>query len=70
MNIRESIVRGMISVEEAAAVLGVKASTVRSWILHRKISYTKVGRSVRIDPAECERIISEGTMPAKRSLAS
>lgn len=56
----------MLTVEEAAAELGITSSTVRSWILRRKIGYTKIGRSVRINTSEVARIIAEGTVPAER----
>ena len=59
----------MLTVEQAAEKLGVRPATVRAWVLYRKIQFVKLGRSVRIDPAVVERIIQEGTVPAKRGLA-
>lgn len=57
----------MHSVQKAAERLGLKPPTLRAWILHRKISYVKIGRAVRIPEQEIERIIRENTVPAKRS---
>ena len=59
----------MLNVEETAAFLGVKPATIRSWILLKKITYSKIGRSVRIPRDECRRIIAEGTRPATRRIA-
>ena len=55
----------MHSVQKAAERLGLKPSTLRAWILHRKISYVKIGRAVRIREQEIERIIRENTIPAR-----
>ena len=55
----------MHNVQKAAERLGLKPSTVRTWILHRKISYVKIGRAVRIPEQEIERIIRENTIPAR-----
>ena len=57
------------TVDEAAAKLEIKSATVRSWVLHRKIKFRKIGRSVRIPNEEIERILNEGTVPAKRRLS-
>ena len=55
----------MHTVQKAAERLGLKPSTLRAWILHRKISYVKIGRAVRIREQEIERIIRENTIPAR-----
>jgi len=57
----------LLRVEEAAELLAVKPSTVRAWLLHRKLGRVRVGtRAVRIRAGEIERIISEGSIPALR----
>jgi excisionase family DNA binding protein len=57
----------LLRVEEAAELLAVKPSTVRAWLLHRKLGRVRVGaRAVRIRASEIERIISEGSIPALR----
>ena len=48
----------LLNVAEAAAALTVKESTVRAWILNRKIPYCKVGRLVRVRRADVEEFIS------------
>lgn len=56
----------LLRVSEAAERLSVRESTVRAWLLARRIGRVRVGRrSVRIPAAEIERLIHEGTIPAK-----
>jgi excisionase family DNA binding protein len=50
----------LLNVAETAAALTVKESTVRAWILNRKIPYCKVGRLVRVRRADVEAFISGG----------
>jgi excisionase family DNA binding protein len=50
------------TIDEAAQRLRLKPRTVRRWIFLRKLSYVKVGASVRIPEAEIRRIIKEGTV--------
>ena len=49
-------------VDEACAKLNIKEPTLRRWILLRKVTYVKIGRSVRIPESEINRIIVEGTV--------
>jgi excisionase family DNA binding protein len=58
----------LLNVAEAAEYLGLKPATMRSWVLRRKISYTKVGRSVRIEQSVLDDIIRQGTIPAKQQI--
>jgi excisionase family DNA binding protein len=56
----------MLRVSEAAEELGLRQTTLRDWLLKRKIGYVKVGsRAVRVPRTEVDRVISEGTMPAR-----
>ena len=56
----------LLRVEEAADLLAVKPSTIRAWLLRRRIGKVRIGqRAVRIAASEVERIISEGTIPAR-----
>lgn len=58
----------LLTVSEVAARLAVKESTVRAWLLARRLSRVRVGRrAVRVPITEVERIISEGTVPAQRA---
>ncbi len=45
------------TIDETAQRLRLKPKTVRRWVFLRKVSYVKVGASVRIPEAEIRRII-------------
>jgi excisionase family DNA binding protein len=56
----------LLTVKQAGEALGLKPSTMRAWVLRRKIGYVRVGsRAVRVPLAEVERLIAEGTIPAR-----
>jgi excisionase family DNA binding protein len=55
----------LLTVPEFALSLRMKDSGVRRWIRERKIIAVHVGRLVRIPRSEVDRIIAEGTCPAK-----
>jgi excisionase family DNA binding protein len=57
----------LLSIPEFAKVLGVTHSCVRRWVLERRVSFVKIGRLVRIPAAELDRLIAEGTRPARQS---
>jgi excisionase family DNA binding protein len=53
------------SLPQAAEELGITVSCLRSWIYRRSVPYVKVGRAVRIAEGTIERIIADGTVPAR-----
>jgi excisionase family DNA binding protein len=56
----------LLTVREAALHLNLRESTVRAWVLRRRLAYVRVGRrAIRVPRSEIERIISEGTVPAR-----
>ena len=57
----------LYKVSEVAEITGLSEATWRSWILHRRVSVVRLGRSVRIPQSEIDRLITEGTVPARRS---
>jgi len=57
----------LLRVEEFAQILGIKISTVRAWLLRRRISKIRVWtRSIRIPESEAVRILREGFIPARK----
>jgi excisionase family DNA binding protein len=56
---------GLLDVEEAAGFCHVKSSTMRSWVLHNKITYVKLGRRVFLRKADLESLITKSVVPAK-----
>ncbi len=56
----------LLRVEEAAEYLNVKPSTIRAWLLRRKLTRVRVGeRAVRIPIDALDRLIAENTIPAR-----
>ena len=56
----------LLRVVEAARLLGVQESTMRAWLLSRRVSRVKLGpRCVRIPASEVQRLIAEGMVPAR-----
>lgn len=55
---------GLLTVDEAARQLTVKPGTIRSWILHRRIEFVRIGRSVRIPQLVVNRLIAAGRTEA------
>ena len=69
----------LLTIAEASAALRLQASTLRSWILKRRIAFCKLGSRVFIRrqdidslisrsvvPAQTQRYIRENTVPAQR----
>jgi excisionase family DNA binding protein len=51
---------------EAATALNIKLSTIRAWILGKKIPYVKIGgKLVRFRRADIDRFIAVSVVPAK-----
>jgi excisionase family DNA binding protein len=57
--------RELLTVPEFGTALKVKSSCVRRWILEGRVTVVKVGRLIRIPAGEIDRIIAQGTRPAK-----
>lgn len=51
---------------EVADQLGLRVSTIRAWILHRRIPAVRVGRrAIRIPASAVEAIIQAGLIPTR-----
>ena len=55
----------LLTVVEAAVMLRLKPSTIRAWVLRRKLPYCKVGRLVRIRRADVDTLIASSVVPAR-----
>ena len=56
----------LLTVEEAAGRLGTSTRFVRRLIFERRIAFVKVGRHVRISPADLDAFIEAGRVTALR----
>jgi excisionase family DNA binding protein len=56
----------LLSIPQFAELLGVTCSCIRRMVLDRRLSIVKVGRLVRIPITEFDRIVAEGTRPARQ----
>jgi excisionase family DNA binding protein len=56
---------GLLTIAEAASLLRLKPSTMRAWILRRRLPYCKVGRLVRLRRADVEALIAASVVPAR-----
>lgn len=54
----------MLNVAEAAESLGLRQSTLRAWILRRRITYVKIGGAIRIPACAVQELTERGTVPA------
>jgi excisionase family DNA binding protein len=61
-----SIGSKLVSVRETANMLGLKETTIRAWLLARKLPRVNCGRAVRIPVDAIEQFISENTVPARK----
>ncbi len=56
--------RRLLSVPQVGAMVGLSARTIWNWVYSRRIPVIRIGGTVRIDLAEVERMLDEGTTPA------
>jgi excisionase family DNA binding protein len=54
----------LLTLRKCAERSGLRESTWRAWILHRRVPFYKVGRSVRIAEADLDRLIERAKVPA------
>jgi excisionase family DNA binding protein len=68
MEQRTTNAQQLLTAAQVAERLAMKESTIRAWLLARRLSHVRVGRrAVRIPLCEVERIISEGSVPVRES---
>ncbi len=61
------MIQDLLTVKEAAQRTGLSEATWRRWILLRRVRFIKLGRAVRIDPGEIERLVLAGTVDSHAS---
>jgi excisionase family DNA binding protein len=54
----------LLTVPQVAQLFGCTTSCVRRWILERRIAVVKLGRLVRVQQSEAEKLIAAGVRPA------
>jgi excisionase family DNA binding protein len=57
--------KNLLTVAEAAEALNLKASTIRAWLLRRKLPRVNCGRAVRIPADAIVEFIERNTIPAR-----
>lgn len=57
----------LLTVQQAAELLGLKVATIRAWLLRRKLPRVNCGRAVRIPSEAISEFIERNTIPAKES---
>lgn len=55
-----------MDVEEGSAYVGIRPSTMRSWILKKKIPYLKVGRRVLLRRSDLDALLDRALVPANQ----
>lgn len=56
----------LLKVPEVAELLALSEKTVWAWIGGRRIGVIRLGRAVRVPVSEIDRLVEEGTTPARR----
>jgi len=55
--------RGLLTVDEFAAALGLSPKTIRQWTWRRAVPFVRVGRAIRFRQETVEEILNRGTVP-------
>jgi len=55
----------LLSLAEAARMLGLKAVTLRAWVAQRRIAAYKLGRVWRVSRTEIDRLLEHSFVPSK-----
>lgn len=56
--------QNLLTIHEASEVLRLKPSTVRSWLLKRRVPFIKLGSRVFLRMADLQALIEAGLKPA------
>jgi excisionase family DNA binding protein len=55
----------LLTLPEASALLRLQLSTLRAWILKRRIPHVKLGSRVFIRRSDCEALVAASLVPAR-----
>lgn len=55
----------LLRINEVAELLTLRPVTVRAWLARRKLSFVRIGRSIRIPRTEVDRVLTEGAVPRR-----
>jgi excisionase family DNA binding protein len=55
---------GLLTLAEASSLLRLKVSTLRSWLLKKRIPYVKLGGRVFLRRSDCDALIAASLVPA------
>jgi excisionase family DNA binding protein len=53
----------LLTLTEASAILRLRPSTLRSWVLKRRIQFVKLGGKVFLRKADCDALILTSLIP-------
>ena len=57
----------LLTLPEASAMLRLQPSTLRSWILKKRIAYVKLGSRVFVRRSDLEALIAASFVPAREA---
>ena len=63
---RLEVRKGLLTVDQAAELLGLKPSTIRVWLARRRLPRVNCGRAVRIPAESIFEFIEQNTIPARK----
>ena len=59
----------LLNVVETASLMRLSQSTIRSWILKRKLPYVKLGGRVFVRRSDCYRLIKASLVPEEHRIS-
>ncbi len=54
-----------VTVREAARRLALQESTIRKWIVQRKVGVVRLGRAVRLRTSDLDKMLADAYRPAE-----
>lgn len=57
----------LLTIPETASILRLQVSTIRAWLLQRKLPHVKLGRRVFLRRGDTDLLIEAGIVPGKPS---